>query len=60
MLEGFNKEVSTFAADVDRAFWITTGISLSSRPFARRFSLRSMNESALCWVSDSCESAMKA
>lgn len=27
MLEGFNKEVSTFAADVDRAFWITTGIS---------------------------------
>lgn len=27
MLEGFSKEASTFAADVDRAFWITTGIS---------------------------------
>lgn len=27
MLEGFGKEASTFAADVDRAFWITTGIS---------------------------------
>ncbi len=28
MLEGFNKDVSTFASDVDRAFWITTGISV--------------------------------
>jgi len=28
MLEGFNREASTFAADVDRAFWISTGISL--------------------------------
>jgi cytochrome c oxidase subunit 2 len=27
MLEGFDKEASTFAADVDRAFWITNGIS---------------------------------
>lgn len=27
MLEGFDKDASTFAADVDRAFWITTGIS---------------------------------
>jgi len=27
MLEGFNQNASTFAADVDRAFWITTGIS---------------------------------
>ena len=27
MLEGFTKQASTFAADVDRAFWITTGIS---------------------------------
>ena len=27
MLEGFDKEAVTFAADVDRAFWITTGIS---------------------------------
>ena len=27
MLEGFDREASTFAADVDRAFWITTGIS---------------------------------
>ena len=27
MLEGFGREASTFAADVDRAFWITTGIS---------------------------------
>jgi cytochrome c oxidase subunit 2 len=27
MLEGFEREASTFAADVDRAFWITTGIS---------------------------------
>ena len=27
MLEGFNEDVSTYAADVDRAFWITTGIS---------------------------------
>jgi len=29
MLEGFNRNVSTFAADVDRAFWISTGISLA-------------------------------
>jgi len=29
MLEGFNREASTFAADVDRAFWISTGISLA-------------------------------
>lgn len=29
MLEGFDKGASTFAADVDRAFWITTGISLA-------------------------------
>jgi cytochrome c oxidase subunit 2 len=29
MLEGFEKEAATFAADVDRAFWITTGISLA-------------------------------
>ncbi|WP_345985872.1 cytochrome c oxidase subunit II [Sulfurimonas sp. HSL-1656] len=29
MLEGFNQNVSTFAADVDRAFWITTGISIA-------------------------------
>ena len=28
MLEGFNQDVSTFSADIDRAFWITTGISL--------------------------------
>jgi cytochrome c oxidase subunit 2 len=27
MLEGFDREASTFAADVDRAFWITNGIS---------------------------------
>jgi len=27
MLEGFSKDASTYAADVDRAFWITTGIS---------------------------------
>lgn len=27
MLEGFGREASTFAADVDRAIWITTGIS---------------------------------
>ncbi|MDM5271909.1 cytochrome c oxidase subunit II [Sulfurovum sp. zt1-1] len=27
MLEGFAKEASTFAADVDRAFWITIGIN---------------------------------
>jgi cytochrome c oxidase subunit 2 len=27
MLEGFDRDASTFAADVDRAFWITTGIS---------------------------------
>ena len=27
MLEGFDKDASTFAADVDRAFWITNGIS---------------------------------
>jgi cytochrome c oxidase subunit II len=27
MLEGFNRDASTYAADVDRAFWITTGIS---------------------------------
>ncbi|MDD2357998.1 MAG: cytochrome c oxidase subunit II [Thiovulaceae bacterium] len=29
MLEGFNKHASTFSADVDRAFWITNGISLA-------------------------------
>ena len=29
MLEGFNRNASTFAADVDRAFWISTGISLA-------------------------------
>jgi len=29
MLEGFNDNVSTYAADVDRAFWITTGISIA-------------------------------
>lgn len=29
MLEGFNRNASTFAADVDRAFWISTGISLT-------------------------------
>ncbi|WP_345970514.1 cytochrome c oxidase subunit II [Sulfurimonas sp. HSL1-6] len=29
MLEGFNQNVSTYAADVDRAFWITTGISIA-------------------------------
>jgi cytochrome c oxidase subunit 2 len=28
MLEGFNQDVSTFSTDIDRAFWITTGISL--------------------------------
>lgn len=28
MLEGFNKHVSTFSTDIDRAFWITTGISI--------------------------------
>jgi len=28
MLEGFNQNVSTFSADIDRAFWVTTGISL--------------------------------
>jgi len=28
MLEGFNNNVSTFSADIDRAFWITTGISI--------------------------------
>jgi cytochrome c oxidase subunit 2 len=28
MLEGFNQDVSTFSADIDRAFWVTTGISL--------------------------------
>ena len=27
MLAGFNQDVSTFAADVDQAFWISTGIS---------------------------------
>lgn len=27
MLEGFSQEVSTFAADVDQAMWISTGIS---------------------------------
>lgn len=27
MLEGFNKHASTFADDVDQAFWISTGIS---------------------------------
>jgi len=27
MLEGFDRDASTYAADVDRAFWITTGIS---------------------------------
>lgn len=27
MLEGFNEEVSTFAADVDQAIWISTAIS---------------------------------
>ena len=27
MLEGFSRDASTYAADVDRAFWITTGIS---------------------------------
>ena len=29
MLSGFDKDASTFAADVDRAFWITNGISLA-------------------------------
>lgn len=28
MLEGFNQNVSTFSEDIDRAFWVTTGISL--------------------------------
>ena len=27
MLEGFDKQAATFAADVDRAFWITIGIT---------------------------------
>ena len=29
MLSGFDKDASTFTADVDRAFWITNGISLA-------------------------------
>ena len=29
MLEGFNKHASTFADDVDQAFWISTGISVA-------------------------------
>ena len=29
MLEGFNNHVSTFSEDIDRAFWITTGISIA-------------------------------
>lgn len=28
MLDGFNQNASSFAADVDRAFWISTGISI--------------------------------
>ncbi|MCW8839049.1 MAG: cytochrome c oxidase subunit II, partial [Thiovulaceae bacterium] len=29
MLEGFNQDVSSFAADVDQAFWISVGISVA-------------------------------